>query len=217
MLNIVKLILEKKPSSFHQLGPHGGHLLHSASSSGNVELIKFILEKEPASIKFTNRYGITPFHVAAFNTHTETLKELVRHYPEGIQTQDRDGDTTIQRAMIRDYPDGLRFLLDTWPDGARQANHNGDTPLHLGAGYGSAASIKVLLSRLHKVEDLTRRNHDKKTPIDLAQESTHLEISDIIREAINRLKTLEAVRKASRRQSGKSGGKPIDSDNSLSL
>ncbi|XP_010528057.1 PREDICTED: kinase D-interacting substrate of 220 kDa-like [Tarenaya hassleriana] len=163
----------------------GASLLHSASSSGQVEVVEYLISKYEKITNAKDRNGNTALHVAAYKGHLPVVKALLRASPSLMSVSNSNGYTFLHSAVSGFAVSGFKRLdrqmelLTHLASGiftnVRQIvnfrNNNGKTALHLAVMEGINAVRVEIVELLMKIPgiDLNVIDSDGMTPVDLLQ------------------------------------------------
>ena len=153
--------------------------LHSVSSRGHVEAAKLLLDRgaRPEAKMYDSS---TALHLAAANGHTEVVVLLVERGAP-LYVQDDREDTPLHAAAQLGKWEVVGLLADRAGAGQRAAldrpDFDGSTVLHLAAGSGQLATVKLLLAR---GVDISARNTLGQSAYNLAEEGGLKEIAALL-------------------------------------
>jgi len=83
-VNIVKLLLDRKPEWIGVVNDWGATVLHSAAMHGSIAVIDYLLEQSPQLSDVKDSRGRNALHKAAERGHGETFLKLLAQNPRSI-------------------------------------------------------------------------------------------------------------------------------------
>ncbi|WP_353281699.1 ankyrin repeat domain-containing protein [Wolbachia endosymbiont (group A) of Aleiodes leptofemur] len=91
-LNLIKLLLKKRPDLLRAHDMYGMALIHYSISFSRLEVVEFLLNIQPGLIRFPNKLGLIPIKFAIFNNDLKMVSFLSRKDPTLIidSHQNRD-------------------------------------------------------------------------------------------------------------------------------
>ena len=90
------------------------------------------------------RRNETVLHRAALQSRREMVEFLLKQGGFSPQETDGNGNTPLHCAALGGHPEVGQLLVDAGAD-LEATNNEGERPLHLGAGAGNLAFLKILL------------------------------------------------------------------------
>ncbi|EGC34284.1 hypothetical protein DICPUDRAFT_35223 [Dictyostelium purpureum] len=93
-------------------GPYGRHILHEASSKGNVSNIKSIVKVDPESINLTDLFGRTPIFESVKHGNLSSIITLLENKANIVQVFDDDKRTLLHEAAANGQLDSMELLFD---------------------------------------------------------------------------------------------------------
>mmetsp|Transcript_15964 Transcript_15964/g.20198 ORF Transcript_15964/g.20198 Transcript_15964/m.20198 type:complete len:329 (+) Transcript_15964:180-1166(+) len=144
-LEVVMLLLEKKPEAARVKGSLGQTPLHWACKyRAPVEVVSLLLSRWPESIKQKSSGGLTPLHQACIvGAPVEVLSLLLKSWPDAIKEKDNYGHTFFHYArMCRAPMNVILLILDKWlEDKENRYGHKVES-----LKYNASENVKKLLS-----------------------------------------------------------------------
>lgn len=152
--------------------------IFEACSTGSLKKVSNILIEHPDQVNVFASDGFQPIGLAAFFGHKDVVITLIDHGAE-LDTPSRNnlGVTPLNSATAGNHIEIVRLLL------TRGANPNtpqadGFIPLHAAAQNGNKEMVELLLSY---GADPKHKNHFEKSAYDIAIESGHLHLGDLLK------------------------------------
>ena len=127
--------------------------LHFAAHDGNVDLLDLLLAQPGVDVNITNQIGDTPLMLGS---HSQNIvKRLLK--VEGIDLQIRDSceDSVLHWAAQRDHSGCVQELRAAAGLDWNLRNMAGETAIMKAATWGSADSLKILLTVSPSLLDIT--------------------------------------------------------------
>nr|VZI50428.1 unnamed protein product [Spirometra erinaceieuropaei] len=185
-LELVKYLIEAGTKG-DEADESGWTPLMIAVSAGRDDVAEYLLKFCSADPNAINSTGQSPLHYAASKNRLNLAKQLLA---AGAQVDLRDwgGNTPLHRAVSQGHTDMVKLLL--FGDASHSdlqtssgvvkspkaspniPNTAGQTPLHFACEDGNASVVRLLLQ---VGGDLSAKDKDGKTPIELAPD--HLRVS----------------------------------------
>ena len=120
-----------------------GRPLHSAASSGSLEIVKYLVDHgADVNCKIT-RVG-SPLHSAASSGSLEIVKYLVEHGVD-VNCKDRQNKSVIQNAVKFGSFKIVKYLFEHGAELTNEENRNMVTILYMACEGGSASVVDYLL------------------------------------------------------------------------
>ena len=166
-LACVKLLLEAGADPIHK-NKDGYNALHAAAAFHNSkEMIEYLVAAG-VNIHERNFHGSMPLGQAAIRNHAFSAEALLECGAD-IDPRNNDGDTPLHESFHNYAHDVMKLLL------IRGAKYTlpcstGGTILHLAALSGSLKILEILQAACLRGIDPDHTDHQKKTPLQIAQE-----------------------------------------------
>jgi ankyrin repeat protein len=187
---------------------HGGTPLFLAARDGHLETLGVLLDNG-ATVNASCHNGDTPLIVAAKNGHVDVVKTLLRF--GASERAAKDGSTPLSAARAGGHRDIAHVLEQTAADGVkllgavkrgddveiarllavgaslRAADWWGATALHMAAKRGltaragKAGIVEAIVAEMRA--DLSARDGNGKTPVDVANSAGHAVAVDVLQRA----------------------------------
>ena len=140
------------------------------------ELIFAREAKDVLCLQTPDENGKLPLHRAVGNNVTlGSIKLLVKGCPLALAYTDNEGALPLHVAcQHHNSPYVVQYLIRLEPASLRDPDHGGNTALHWACRGANYATIAMLLEE-HDAVSLSKRNSDKKLPIDLLFESSEVD------------------------------------------
>ena len=158
--------------------------LHESAAIGDVGRVTTALAQHPDQLDAYSPEGFTPLALAAHFGHTDVMQMLIdRGADLNRVATHRLAVTPLHAALFGRQAAAALLLIEHGADvttarGGAGLKRAGWTALHYAAGLGFGTLVLPLLER-HA--DLSRRDEEGKTPLDVASDANHLDIADILR------------------------------------
>jgi hypothetical protein len=127
--------------------------------------------------------GCTTLHTAAAKGNIKAIDRLITD-GEDVNALDDSGQTSLIQAINVNQQGSVNSLLKSGANVNKADSISGNTPLHHAILQGNSKLVALLLSYN---ADITIQNHDKKTPVDFAHESSREEINRLINDVNQKL------------------------------
>lgn len=151
--------------------------LHIASLKGHIKALKFLLEKG-AEVNAREEQGLTALHAAASKGDAEAISLLIEKRAD-VNAKDEKGSTPLHLAAFNGHIQALKLLLFFNKDvDVNAQNEDGSTPLHMVSRY----NIEVVELLLELNADISLKNKENDTPLDIALKAGHAAIATLLRE-----------------------------------
>ncbi|KAK3707437.1 hypothetical protein QZH41_011912 [Actinostola sp. cb2023] len=164
------------------------NVLHLACIKSSVETVRILIDKYPGLVDMVKEDGFSALHLAALNNRCEIVRMLILSGHCNINLANNEGRTALSIAVGESFKAMIEVLLEHGVN-VNAEDKDGDTPLHMAVMKHCMAFLGIDLSQLlgrsatpnesHSVNfaialylvihgaDITHRNHQGKTPIDL--------------------------------------------------
>ncbi len=158
--------------------------LHEAAAIGDIARVRAALDAHPAQLDTYSPEGFTALALAAHFGHLEVMRLLIdRGADVNRMATHRIGVTPLHAALFGRQVEAALLLVERGADvtlarGGAGMKRAGWTPLHYAAGMGFTALVQPLLDR---GADPSSRDEEGKTPLDVAIDTNHSEIVDVLR------------------------------------
>ncbi|XP_068636254.1 protein VAPYRIN-like [Aristolochia californica] len=173
--DLVQLLLEFEPD-VEARNRAGRSPLEAAAASGEALIAELLLTRRAS----TERASSSPWaalHFAAGEGHLEVMRLLLLKGAD-VNAVTNEGRTALHLAAEERRRDCARLLLASDARTDVRDSTNGNTPLHVAAAAGDEKMAKLLLQ---KGANKDVRNRFGKTAYDLAAESGHRRLYDVLR------------------------------------
>ena len=160
----------------NQKNKAGFTALHYACYNGNIKLIK-LLVNNGADINIVNNNGLNLLHLATQGNQTTPLYYFIHKYKMNINSIDNLGNSCLHWACFYHNDKALNFLLLCNKININIKNKNGFTPLHFCVLGKNIKAIKKLITA---GGDISIKNNENKTCINLANKKNNKEIKDAL-------------------------------------
>lgn len=131
----------------NQLDHSSQTALHCAAAYGHADITKLLLE-HGATIDIKDEEEQLPLHCASVQGQLKVVEMLLEHDITGatLLSEDYYGQIPLHCAAKRGFTDVVRFLIGKMKNNAvMETDARQRTALHLAAGYGSEAVVRLLL------------------------------------------------------------------------
>lgn len=197
MLDVVKYLVDSKPSSLELANNKGQYSLHLAFENANttVEIVQYLVDKSPAIASQTDKSNRLPLHYLCSHSLPEQtfigiLSIMLDVYPAGASHRDLQGELPIHRAASnnRRRAEFCKKLIDAYPVSITQLSEDGDSPLHQACWKGHISSVKYL----YEVNPEMIRKGDEEYPLHCACYNTNPEVFKFVYELYPDIITVRA-------------------------
>jgi len=156
--------MRKSPGSY--FGVYGVTPLHWAARGGSVEVARLLLSRGE-SVSATDSNGQTPLFWAAAESRVEVIKFLIEHGAD-VNCRTTSGATPLlTAARMAVSPELVEAFVEAGAD-INARDNRGENALHKLAWYGYPdKNIQTARILLGAGADITVRNKDGKTPLDV--------------------------------------------------
>ncbi|XP_060077598.1 E3 ubiquitin-protein ligase mind-bomb-like [Ylistrum balloti] len=184
---IFQAVLKAKKADFNMENSKGLNVLQWAVLKDNKAAVQLILEKNRNVVNSKTKEGYSPLHIAAINNYVDLMNTLINMGQADVNVKDKENRTPLHLVVIRCHKNATEILVnETKCDVNAQDKYN-NTALHLALGNYSLPQTVVQqlgLAKKTSSEDLseiiclllehkaniTLKNLDKKTPLDLTSD-----------------------------------------------
>ena len=129
ILTLVKHLVENYPGLLKIKDNNGMSPLHSAGSSGSIEVVDFLLSQQ-CDICEKDSYGWTILHYACQEGKLILVKHIVVNYPVLLTTRSTMSFTPLHAAELSDSVELVEYLINQQCD-VRDKDNDGGTILHI--------------------------------------------------------------------------------------
>lgn len=162
---------EKVTTLCYKKDEDGRSLLHTACTSGSVELVGILLERSKASsINDQDDDGWTPLMSSVSCGHEAIVKLLLGAHAQ-VDQVNSSGRTALFYAASKGKPDIIQLLLQAGSSPTIK-DCTGGIPLHRAAGAGHLKAIEVLLQVTPR-HMINARDKSELTPALVAMQAGH--------------------------------------------
>eukprot|EP00940_MAST-03C_sp_MAST-3C-sp2_P001768 g1768.t1 len=159
-------------------------LLMRAMNNGDANGVARILNDHPDMANLRDAYSVSLLHVAAGTGDSAMVDAVLKSGADVNIALDsrgghREGETPLHFAVVENANYALRRLLEAEGVDVNAENAGGLTPLHIAAGVGHVAPMRVLLD---SGADVLRKASNKyeSLPIHLAAASSLAQAADLL-------------------------------------
>ena len=142
-LNLCKLLIEKYNIAIHSKDYGGATSLHSASSSGSIDVFEYLVENGGEVDSRLNDHRIC-LHIAALKGHLHLCKLLIEKYKIDINSKDYGGATSLHIASFSGSIDVFEYLVENGGEVDSKLNYY-RTCLYIAASEGHLNLCKLLI------------------------------------------------------------------------
>ncbi|XP_048577386.1 transient receptor potential cation channel subfamily A member 1 isoform X2 [Nematostella vectensis] len=150
--------------------------LHIAASNGSVEAARILAHHSPEAVFSRDSYGHTPIHKAASHGYWKTCEALLKNM-SSTRLRDLNFQTPLHSAVTSGSIQTVKTFLGRTMDSnvlLEMQDSNGNTALHLACANDEVKIVKLLLD---EGADVTMRNKDDKTCLDVAIDWERTEVA----------------------------------------
>lgn len=161
-------------------------LLHSACSSGSIDIVKYLIFERKMNFNVVNKGGMTPLHCACESGNVELVFYLFTLQPPfDAKAVTSDGKNTLHYACKSGDISLVKYLIsrNDHPDLTDKTNEE-MTILHIATISRVTDLVKYIVS-LENI-DVNSKNSFKETAFDIAQNNNDKEIMNILREKMSK-------------------------------
>jgi cytohesin len=148
--------------------------LHAAVCGGHMAAVDLLIESG-ADLEAKSNEGMTPLYTAAVKCRKLILQLLLENGAR-VNTRDNDLNTPLIRVVAEDCENLFITLLDNGAD-VEAVNCFGCSALHAAAIRGNRFFAEILIA---EGAGVNVENDEGDTPLDLAEEMGHQEISAVL-------------------------------------
>jgi ankyrin repeat protein len=156
--------------------------LHLAARKGYLEVVRLLILSN-AQVHSTAFDRLTPLDHAVTSGHFEVTKMLLDNGAH-IEHRGQDKWTALQRASRGGHEQIVALLLQRGADILTE-DHKGEIPLHAATRSGNIRVVELLLNERPdlKKDQLSKRERNGSTPLDVAFFTAHFDIHKLLRAA----------------------------------
>ncbi|XP_071094367.1 serine/threonine-protein phosphatase 6 regulatory ankyrin repeat subunit B-like [Haliotis cracherodii] len=175
-LPIVKHLLSLKTFDINRTGWFNQTPVMSAAFSGHLDVYN-LLVSEGANLQLTDALGKDCLMLACVGGSMPIVKHLLSLKTFDINRRGRSNQTPVMLAAERGHVDISNLLVSEGADLSLTDDYNNDC-LMLACEGGNMPLVKYLLSL--KTFDINRRGRSNQTPVMLAAEKGHVDVSNLL-------------------------------------
>jgi ankyrin repeat protein len=154
---------------------NGITMLLYALQEGKLDMAKILLNHN-INVNAHTKNGMTALHYAASKGDQEIIRILIAK-GANVNTRNQDGESPLHQATHAENRFVVCHLLLTQNINVNFQDRHGETVLHRVARIGDEKLLKLLLAH---GADLSIRNKDRKTPLDIALQEKRPDIIQIL-------------------------------------
>ncbi len=183
MADIVKLLIISHGVDINSIDEFGQSPLANAILSKNINTIIFLLDAG-ANPNFIDRYGDNTLMIAAYNNNLDATRLLINHIKKLLSAafeQEVVCRTSYLNLLPTDLRElTLRYLQNNLYKFVNRVNYKGNTALIFATANQNAEMVKLLLAN---GADVSIKNKDRKTALNVAKEKGNQEIIKLLSDA----------------------------------
>ena len=160
----------------------GASPLHMGVYYGHIEIVQSFI-RHKALIEAKDNDGNTPLHWAITYGPESIFVCLVSQGGAQLEPKNSCGETPLHLACREGHLEIVKHLLQKGVSIEAKTKKD-EIPLHYGAQYGNLEIVKYLTEQ--RVTMINARNLNNKTPLDLADSDTDIEVRQYLKEMLNR-------------------------------
>ncbi|KAI3465740.1 hypothetical protein Pfo_022403 [Paulownia fortunei] len=174
ILDVIKLLWEKDPSSFQLRNSKGKNPLHAAVCMEYTEGVKFLLDKHCEFAYQKDKQGFYPIHSASNKGLVDIIKLMLQIRPDIRELLTAHGQNMLHAAARSGNHKAVEYMLKM-PELEKLINEkdkDGNTPLHLATIYGHPKLVGILVRDERVILKLV--NNNRQTALDTAEEQMEM-------------------------------------------
>jgi uncharacterized protein len=152
-----------------------------ASATGHLLRVKELLDQDPSLLNAFSPDGFTPLGLAAFFGRKAILEELIRRGADVNIPSNNTMKVQALHSAVAQQNQALALQMSEMllkrGAGVNATQSGGWTPLHEAAFHGEIELVRLLLAW---GADETIKSDDGKTPIDLALQQGHADVTEVL-------------------------------------
>jgi len=181
-LSLLTVLLTENPDLLDNADTDGRTPLHWAASTGTTDIARYLVDQK-ADVNRQDTMGWTALHIASSAGHLPVVRELLGA-GANVNAKNDKGITPLHYAASKSQVDIARLLIERGAEinAKDKANQH---PLHRAATTGSTGVVSLLLNPPAGSPKTRLNTADRigNTPLHLAMESAHGEVSVMLIEA----------------------------------
>ncbi|KAJ4718669.1 protein ACCELERATED CELL DEATH 6 [Melia azedarach] len=173
-LDLLKIIIQKKPELQRLRDEKGNTPLHCASSVGFIEGVRYLLEVNNDSVLERNEKGLYPLHVACKSGQVEISKKLLTKWADPTELLCNRGRNILHVAAKSGKQHVVTCIMEESISDKliNQMDNYGNTPLHLAVLRGHYYVVEILLRDNRLIS--TFKNNEGLTAYDIAANQSEI-------------------------------------------
>ncbi|KAJ4718667.1 protein ACCELERATED CELL DEATH 6 [Melia azedarach] len=173
-LDLLKIIMEKKPELLRLRDEKGNPTLHCAASVGFIEGVRYLLEVNNGSVLERNEKGLYPLHVACKSGQVEITKKLLTKWPDPTELLCNRGRNILHVAAKSGKQHVVTCIMEESISDKliNQMDNYGNTPLHLAVLRGHYYVVDILLRDNRLIS--TFKNNEGLTAYNIAAKQSEI-------------------------------------------
>lgn len=179
-VKVVDLLIKDDRINPNILNGIGDSVLHTALKQGDISILNYLMQSDKVNREITDAKGLNVFHKAIQTGNIAMVQALMNTEKINVNALTKEGESSINLAIQSGRYDIIKILADNV--NLNKQDSKGNTSIHEAILCGREDVCKFLLTK-HKL-DLSIKNNDKLTPLELSNKQGTLVISNEIQKYV---------------------------------